>query len=479
MYDRSWLERFNLVDGVPLENAGTFASILSPETQNVSHSIPGLSVYRLLPLMIVSIFCSEIIIMLILANLPELPMVTEALVDSSMLLVILSPTFYFFHYRPLHTHHQERKKIIEQLVKSEERLHLALEAVNDGLWDWNIKNDNIYFSPRWISMLGYEDKRSLRKISSWSELIHPDDGERVAMDLKRHLDGRSTSFVSEFRMQTAWHDWKWILARGKVVERDDRGQPVRMVGTHTDIHARKKVEEALVQSEQNIRHLSRQLIKQSENEKKRIAQDLHDDFGQMLTALQLGIEMVQKQQFEDSQELEFHCARLLGTIDYLERELHSLCDNLRPVVLDDLGLAATLQWIAKELDRQTPGTAIKVKLNNQDKRLPADIELVFYRIAQEAMNNALKHANASRIDVELLQGERLVTLRISDNGSGFDKSGQKRQASLRWGLGLLGMHERAAAIGGNVVIKSTPGTGTIVECTAPHAEGAGGENELN
>ena len=87
--------------------------------------------------------------MLILANLPELPMVTEALVDSSMLLVILSPTFYFFHYRPLQTHHQERKKIIEQLVKSEERLHLALEAVNDGLviTSYSIHYTKLYESP--------------------------------------------------------------------------------------------------------------------------------------------------------------------------------------------------------------------------------------------------------------------------------------------------------------------------------------------
>lgn len=114
-----------------------------------------LTPWRLVPRMVLSIFVAECFVMFLLAVLPPLSVTIEAIVDSSVLLILLSPTFYFFHYRPLFQHHQERKKVLDQLSLSEERLALTIDAVNDGLCDWNVQSGRAYFSPRAQTMLGY------------------------------------------------------------------------------------------------------------------------------------------------------------------------------------------------------------------------------------------------------------------------------------------------------------------------------------
>lgn len=461
--------------GANAADDGARVSYVSSETKKICHAIPGLSVYRLLPLMIISIFCSELIIMFILAEIPELPMVTEAFVDATMLLVILSPTFYFFHYRPLRTHHHDRKIIVDQLIQSEERLNLALDAVNDGLWDWDFKTDRVYFSPRWLSMLGYEIGDIEPHFKSWDNLIHNDDKKKVFQDLDNHLSGAKNFYECEFRMKTKYSDWRWILARGKVVSRGIDGGPLRIIGTHTDIHARKKAEQTLLQNEKEIRHLSRQLISNSELEKKRLAQDLHDEFGQLLTAFQLGVEMIQTNLISESDELELHCARLMGTIDYMEKDLRRICDNLRPVMLDDIGLTATLHWLVKNINDKSKDVEVDITANGEEKRLYPEAELTCYRVCQEAINNALKHARASNVNIEMISGERTFTIRIVDNGCGFDKNMDFSAANDHWGAGLIGMHERAAAANGHININSIVNKGTTVEFVVPLQENLEGE----
>lgn len=135
---------------------------------------------------------------------------------------------------------------------SEEQLKLALEGANDGLWDWNIAENTIYFSPRWQTMLGYLPGTIKPHIKSKERLIHPEDLERVKQTLNDHLDGQTDIYQSEHRVKTEAGEWVWILDRGKVVERDSKGKPLRIVGTHTDITERKKAEEAVRERETRI-----------------------------------------------------------------------------------------------------------------------------------------------------------------------------------------------------------------------------------
>ncbi len=130
-----------------------------------------------------------------------------------------------------------------ELQQSEERLKLALEGANDGLWDWNIATDEVYYSPRWQTMLGFQPGEVEPHLRSWKDRLHPDDKEDVLRVLTDHLKGRTPSYETEHRLRSKDGRWVWILARGKVVEWNKAGKSVRAVGTHTDITERKQAEE--------------------------------------------------------------------------------------------------------------------------------------------------------------------------------------------------------------------------------------------
>jgi PAS domain S-box-containing protein len=142
-----------------------------------------------------------------------------------------------------------RKHAEEALRESEERFQLAMDAVNDGLWDWDVETGRVYFSPGYWKILGYDPENVSGLIHSWQSLIHPDDRERALEVNQRCIDGQSSNFAIEYRMRSASGDWMWILGRGKAIHRDSQGRALRMVGTHVDITEHKRVEEALKESE--------------------------------------------------------------------------------------------------------------------------------------------------------------------------------------------------------------------------------------
>lgn len=142
---------------------------------------------------------------------------------------------------------QLREEIIQRKTheKREQRLSYAINGSQDGLWDWNIETDEVYYSPRWLQILGYETNEVPAILDTWRNALHPEDAKRVLDGLELHLYGQTPRYFDEFRMQTATGDWKWVQGRGQVVERDDSDSPVRVVGTMTDISDRKRIEEAL------------------------------------------------------------------------------------------------------------------------------------------------------------------------------------------------------------------------------------------
>jgi PAS domain S-box-containing protein len=150
----------------------------------------------------------------------------------------------------------DRKQTEEALRDSEERLQLALEGSDSGLWDWNIATNEDYLSPRWLEMLGYEKGELPAHLSTWENLIHPDDREWVMGWLNAHLQNSSVPYKFEYRMLTKSGEWKWIANYAKVVTRDQQGNPLRMAGIHHDISDRKQVEAALQQREEQFRFIT-------------------------------------------------------------------------------------------------------------------------------------------------------------------------------------------------------------------------------
>jgi len=147
---------------------------------------------------------------------------------------------------------QQRIHTEQALRESEEQLQLAMDGANDGLWDWDIKNNHAYFSPRWQTMLGFMPGKVAPVFKSKESLIHPDDLERVKETLQEHLNNETAIYQSEHRVKTNDGRWLWVLDRGKVVERSNSGKPLRIVGTHTDITERKTAEEAVRERETRI-----------------------------------------------------------------------------------------------------------------------------------------------------------------------------------------------------------------------------------
>ncbi|MGC4405109.1 sensor domain-containing protein [Methyloversatilis sp. MC4-4] len=149
----------------------------------------------------------------------------------------------------------QQKRTERDLVANKLRWKFALEGAGDGVWDWNIQDGTVFFSPRWKTMLGYEEQEIDNALSEWSERVHPDDLPRVMADVQAHLDGRTPGYRNEHRMLCRNGEYKWILDRGKVISDDADGRPLRMVGTHTDITERRRVQTELERAEATQRAL--------------------------------------------------------------------------------------------------------------------------------------------------------------------------------------------------------------------------------
>jgi len=434
-----------------------------------------LSPTRVLPLMALSVFTAEALVMLLLSWLPEMPLPVEAVTDAGVLLILLSPTFYYFHYRPLKAQLAARKEVVDQLLESEERFNLAMTAVNDGLWDWDIETGRLFFSPRGQKVLGYTRDELEPHFQNWEKLVHPQDLEPALRSLRDLLSGRQENWEVEHRLRNKNGQWVWVLARGRVIERNTRGEPRRAIGTYTDISVRKQAGEQLRQSKEDIRQLSRQLMATSESEKKLVAQDLHDEFGQVLTAFQMGVEMLREHSFKNEDDFKSQCDRLLGLSSRMQKNIRSICDGLRPLMLDVIGLAATLEWLVQEFAQQSPNIEFVFRAAREVKCPAPDCEVVLYRICQEALNNCVKHSQASRVEVSLSRESAGLKLSVRDNGGGVPLERIRKDRKGYWGLGLLGIHERAAAISAEVLIDSTPGRGMTIEILVPEQTEEGRE----
>jgi len=221
-------------------------------------------------------------------------------------------------------------------------------------------------------------------------------------------------------------------------------------------------------AEEEIRDLSRLLMETTEQERKRIARDLHDECGQALTACHLGIETLHNSMPEKFENQKKKCGELINLIRQLGNAIRNITHELRPEMLDDLGLVPTLNWYVHDYTKQRPELQIVFQTRGLKKRLDPEIEIVLYRIFQESLNNIIKHANAKHAHVWLIYSHPKVILTIRDDGTGFDQTdGGLPSGAAKRCMGLLGMRERAASLGGTINIRSRKGKGTVIRVELP------------
>ena len=216
-------------------------------------------------------------------------------------------------------------------------------------------------------------------------------------------------------------------------------------------------------AQQQIKALFGRLVSSQEDERRRIARDIHDDFGQQITALRLSLELL-RATVKDNAAAVKQVERTTQLAEEFDRSIDSLTGDLRPMSLDDLGLPAALENLLKGWSERTGVTAELACAENNSRRLPPAIEVNLYRVTQEALHNVVKHAHATRVSVELRVGDDHTMLVIKDNGLGFDPV---RARADNDGFGLIGIRERAELIGGQLEIKSTPQAGTSIVVRIP------------
>jgi PAS domain S-box-containing protein len=330
----------------------------------------------------------------------------------------------------------------QALRESEERFRIVAQVSNDGLWDWDLTTNRVWRN-NGIQLYG---QTPYDPTHPWAARIHPDDLHQGREAFAHALDTRQPGWTSEYRVQRPDGSWATVLQRGFILYDGDR--PVRALGATIDITAPLQLAEAEAQAVLA--------------ERERLARDLHDSVTQSLYSVSLLAEAARRHALE---EQEAAAAEFIGRLGSLTqqalRQMRLLVYELRPAVLDTEGLVGALRH---RLDAVEKRAGIKVNLIIRGERaIPASLQGEMYRIAHEALNNALTHAVATAITVRLDTLGNAITLEISDNGRGFDSN------ALAFGRGLPTMRERSSRLGGELTIDSTPGRGTLVRLTLPLA----------
>lgn len=263
-------------------------------------------------------------------------------------------------------------------------------------------------------------------------------------------------------------------ATGKVIPvmcnaslyRDGHGHVVGAFASARDVTESQRIQQEITASRQRLRELAVQTEAARENERKHIAREVHDELGQVLTALRMDLSFLGKQNYADAEALQSKAADMKALVDRAIQGVRNVASSLRPAAMD-MGLVSAIEWVCSEFAVRT-GIACELHTAQQEIDLDEARGVVLFRILQESLTNITRYAQANRVDVSLGLRDGQFWLEVKDNGQGFDPTAARQKKSY----GLLGMQERAIALGGQVEIDSTPGQGTRISVTIPLDAGA-------
>lgn len=350
---------------------------------------------------------------------------------------------------------------------SEERGALALDAADLGTWRWDITHRKFIASERSRLLLDLSPSHAHEAEAEWNAdqflaAVHERDRARLASAIMHCAETHEPMDV-EFRLMRRDGHFRWFRAAGRAV---GGAEQTTVHGVLSDIHARKQAEAERV-------HLLRRLTDAQESEQRRIARELHDQIGQTVTALSLGLKGLEQSLRANG------CERDAGTqlrwvqtlAGEVGRDLHRVAADLRPSALDDLGLYKALAAHAAEWSRIT-GIKADVQALGNDSRLPPEISIAVYRCVQEALTNVVKHAAARNVSVVLEFRPDALRVVVEDDGRGFDSDmpAEGTREAARPRLGLSGIRERLALVGGSLNIESSRDAGTALFLQVPLPE---------
>lgn len=350
------------------------------------------------------------------------------------------------------------KQTEEALRTSEERLRLALAASRMGVWEWAVETNAVYWSPECFDILGLKDFQG--NLDSFIEVILPEDVPEVLAGAERALT-EGTDFIAEFRIRRPDGEVRWLSDQGRP-SYDASGKATRLAGTVKDITERKEAEAHLNRLHEKMSDLSAHLETVREQERLSISREIHDEIGQTLTALKLDLSWVNNRVASGHPELAERMTEMRSALDFLIAKAQHISAELRPPLLDNLGLVAAIEWQVREFRRRS---GIDCRFVPPERSVPLDEQTAttVMRIFQEAMTNILRHAQATQVKVCLYYDAGFLELEIFDNGSGISPE----KIGSTTAFGLMGMQERARLCHGELEITGRPGKGTTVCLTVP------------
>lgn len=362
------------------------------------------------------------------------------------------------------TNEQLESRVIErtaQLQTALDRWELVTQATHDGVYDWDLTTRQVVRSPHWKEMHGFENKDEFETFEQWSERIHPDDRTRVLGNLDEYLAKKRQGFREEYRIRRRDNRWIWVLDRAYALWNKE-SRAVRLVGSEKDITQRKQAEAQLRQHEAQLIDLTTKLLRAQDQERQRIARELHDDMTQRLAVLAVEIGSLARSDAPNAPP-PVHIEHLRKTAAQLAEDVHNFAYRLHPSLLEHLGLEAAIRDQVDDFGRRT-GLKVQYSQRTVPHALPMDVATCLYRVTQESLQNVLKHAEASEVLVRLLGTATGVGVCIRDDGRGFIP---EPAGSISRGLGLISMEERVRLFQGSFRVRSSPGKGTEVHAWVP------------
>jgi len=349
----------------------------------------------------------------------------------------------------------ERKRAEESLRESEERFRSLVENATIGIYRTTPQGRILMANPAVVAMLKCESLEELLARNLEEHGFEP-GYPRQAFRERIERDGEVRG------LEAAWtrQDGSAVFVRESAhVVRGESGNVLYYDGIVEDITERRQAEETLQRSRDQLRALTARVQRVREEERTRVAREIHDELGQDLTAIKIDLSSLSQEFSADKKQ---QCESILKLVDETIQSLRRISTELRPAILDAAGLVAAIEWAVEEFGART-GTKCRLDLPPDDVVIDQERATALFRILQETLTNVARHANATEVKVRLAKADGTLTLEVHDNGKGVGRAQLSHSASL----GILGMRERALVLGGKLTITGGPGKGTTVRVQIP------------
>ncbi len=346
------------------------------------------------------------------------------------------------------------------LQRREARLAHAQKLTHVGNWDRDLASTEERWSSEIYRIFGYAPHSFTPSERRMLKSVHPDDRQMFQSNMRQGLATRE-KFNFEFRVRRSNADVRFVLALNEVV-RDRKGDAVSLLGTLQDVTERRLAEAQLKRNHEELRRLADHIQSAREDERISVAREIHDEMAQSLTAQKIDLVRLRSRLPDDDTYLTGLSGDILQSINQTIHSVQRILTELRPALLDDLGLLAAIEWQVDQFQQRTE-MQCQLSLPDEEPALTQKERTALFRIMQESLSNILRHSNATKMCLELRVKGHWLLMNISDNGIGLSEIDVLDSKSF----GLMGMRERAHIFGGSVNIEGEFGKGTTVSTRIP------------